>query len=84
MQDAMRFAHQLAIPDENFVVPFKLGVQYQARGLKPADAFIGAYTEQVGADCLVSENRHFLGRQKNLPFRVVSAEQCLKLIKHSS
>jgi predicted nucleic acid-binding protein len=81
LQDAMKYAHRLAIPDEDFVVPFELGTQYERRGLKPADAFIAAYTEWVGADCLVSENRHFLGRQKNLPFRVVNAEQCLKWIK---
>ena len=62
MQDAMRFAHQLAIPDEDFVVPSKLSAQYEARGLKPADAFIGAYAEWVKADGLISENRHFLSR----------------------
>lgn len=66
--------------DEDFVVPFELGTKYEARGLKPADAFIAAYTEWVGADALVTENRHFLTRQTDLPFRVLTAEQCLKLL----
>ena len=79
----MKSIHQLAILDENFVVPFKLGAGYEQRGLKPADAFIAAYTEWIGADFLVSQNRHFLTRQKDLRFRVVNAEQCLKLIKRS-
>jgi predicted nucleic acid-binding protein len=66
--------------DEDLVVPFELGVQYEARGLKPADAFIAAYTEWVGADALVSENRHFLSLRSDLSFRVLTAEQCLKLL----
>ena len=69
--------------DEDFVVPFELGTKYEMAGLKPADAFIAAYTEWVGADYLISENRHFLTRHKDLPFRIVTAEQCLHLIKRS-
>ena len=67
--------------DEDFVVPFELGTKYEQAGLKPADAFIAAYSEWVAADYLVTENRHFLTRYKDLPFRVVTAEQCLHLIK---
>lgn len=66
--------------DEDFLVPFELGSKYEQMGLKPADAFIGAYTEFVGADALVTENRHFLTRRTDLPFRVLTAEQCLKLL----
>ena len=65
--------------DEDFVVPFEIAVKYEAKGLKPADAFIAAYTEWVGADALVTENRHFLSLHSNLPFKVVTAEKCLKL-----
>lgn len=61
-------------------VSFELGVKYEIKGLKPADAFIAAYAEWVGADALVTENRHFLVRHSDLPFKVVTAEQCLKLI----
>lgn len=67
--------------DEDYEVPFELGSKYEAMGLKPADAFIAAYAEYVGADILVSENRHFLSRHSNLPFKICNAEHCLKLIK---
>jgi predicted nucleic acid-binding protein len=63
--------------DEDGVVPFELGSKYELRGLKPADAFIAAYTEWVGADALVTENRHFLTRHADLPFRVMTAEASL-------
>lgn len=66
--------------DEDFVVPFEIAVKYEAKGFKPADAFIAAYTEWVGADALVTENRHFFSLHSNLPFKVVTAEKCLKLI----
>ncbi|MDP3722369.1 MAG: hypothetical protein Q8R91_02595 [Candidatus Omnitrophota bacterium] len=66
--------------DEDFFVPFELGSKYEWKGLKPADAFIAAYTEWVGAALLVSENRHFLSRRSDLPFKVLSAEQCLTRI----
>ena len=67
--------------DEDFVVPFELGTKYELAGLKPADAFIAAYSEWVAADYLVTENRRFLTRHKDLPFRIGTAEQCLHLIK---
>jgi len=66
--------------DEDFVVSFELGVKYEAKGLKPADAFFAAYAEWVGAEALVTENRHFLSRRSDLPFRVLTAEQILKLL----
>lgn len=49
---------------DDFPIPFEPGEKYPARGLKPADAFIGAYAEGVDADVLVTENRHFLSRKK--------------------
>ena len=76
------FTNSLIIIDEDFFVPFNLGAKYEAKGLKPADAFIAAYTEWTGAEVLVSENRHFLSRHDNLPFKVLTAEKCLSLIKH--
>jgi hypothetical protein len=45
-----------------------------------ADAFIAAYTEWVGADVLVIENRHFLNHHPDLPFKVLTAQECLNLI----
>lgn len=75
-----KFINALTVVDEDIVVPFEVAVKYEAKGLKPADAFIAAYTEWVGADVLVTENRHFLNRHPDLPFKVLSAEECLKLI----
>jgi hypothetical protein len=49
-------------------------------GLKEADALIAAYTEWAGADALVTENRHFLNKHPNLPFKVLTAEKCLKIM----
>lgn len=66
--------------DEDFLVPFEIGFKYEAMGLKEADALIAAYTEWVGADALISENRHFLKHNPNLPFKVLTADKCLKLI----
>ena len=63
--------------DEDAVVPFELGSKYELRGFKPADAFIAAYAEWVGADALITENRHFLTRRDDLPFRVIRAEAFL-------
>jgi len=66
--------------DEDIEVPFELGVKYEVKGFKPADAFIAAYVEWVGADALVTENRHFLFRSSNLPFKVLTAKECLKIL----
>lgn len=74
------FISELTTIDEDFLVPFELGAKYEAKGLKPADALIAAYTEWVGADILVTENRHFLSRQADLPFKVLTAEKCLRII----
>ena len=75
-----KFICDLTTIDEDIVVPFEIAVKYEAKGFKPADAFIAAFTEWVGADVLVTENRHFLNRHPDLPFKVLTAEECLKLI----
>jgi hypothetical protein len=64
--------------DEDFVIPFDLGMGYEAMGFKPADALIAAYVESVEADVLVSENRHFLARTVGLPFAVHDAKSFLE------
>ena len=63
--------------DEDWEVPFELGVKYESKGLKPGDAFIAAYTEWTGAEYLVTENRDFL-TLASLSFKVVRAEGFLK------
>ncbi len=78
------FINAITIVDEDFLVPFESGSKYEWKGLKPADALIAAYCEWTGADILVTENRHFLSRQSDLPFKVLPAEKCLKFIIRSS
>jgi len=75
-----KFIIDLTTIDEDIVVPFEIAVKYEAKGFKPADAFIAAFTEWVRADVLVTENRHFLNCHPDLPFKVLTAEECLKLI----
>jgi hypothetical protein len=76
----MNFIKAFSSIDEDFLIPFELGVKYEIRGFKMADAFIAAYTEWVGADVLVTENRHFLKHNPDLPFKVLTADKCLKII----
>lgn len=82
-QKFIRFINALTKIDEDFLISFELGAKYEVKGLKPADALIAAYTEWTGADVLVTENRHFLSRQSTLPFKVLTAQNSLKLIKTS-
>jgi hypothetical protein len=41
--------------DEQFVIPYPLGLHYRDLGFKEADALIAAYADVVGADLLISE-----------------------------
>lgn len=76
----IKIAQDIAVIDENALVPFELGAKYETKGLKSADALIAAYVEWTGADALVTENRHFLSRQAGLPFKILTAENCLKIL----
>jgi uncharacterized protein (DUF2164 family) len=76
----LKFINVFTTIDEDFLIPFELGAKYEIKGLKEADALIAAYTEWVGADVLVTENRHFLNHHSDLPFKILTAERCLKLI----
>ena|SRR3989338_3107882 len=77
----MRSVQTVAHLDENFSVPFELGAKYESLGLKPADAFIAGYCEWVKADVLVTENRHFLSRTSDLPFKILTAKKTLLMMK---
>jgi len=79
-KEFIEFITSLTIIDEDIFVPFELGIKYELKGLKPSDAFIAAYTEWVGADALVTENRHFLSKHSDLPFKVLTAKECLKIL----
>ena len=83
LKDFFDYIYSACIVEEDDIVPFELGAAYEIRGLKPGDAFIAAYAEHVGANLLVSENRHFLSRRTDLPFRVMTAVECLNQLKGS-
>lgn len=79
-REFIKFIYNLTTPDEDNLVPFEIGTKYEILGLKPADAFIAAYAEFTASDILVTENRHFLKKSFNLPFKVLTAEACLKIL----
>jgi len=79
-KEFISFVHIFTTIDEDILVPFELGSKYEFWGLKPADAFIAAYIEWTGAEILVSENRHFLSRHNDLPFKIFNAESCFRLL----
>lgn len=83
-QGFFKFINAFATIDEDFFIPFELGAKYEAMSFKEADALIAAYAEWVGADALITENRHFLCRNPALPFKVVTAHKCLQLISKAS
>ncbi|MBI4063676.1 MAG: hypothetical protein HY401_05170 [Elusimicrobia bacterium] len=65
--------------DEDWDVPFEIVAKYEALGLKQGDAFVAGYTEYVGAQCLITENRKdFLAHPGWFPFKVLNAETFLK------
>lgn len=67
------------VVDERWSVPFEFVERYADKGLKRGDAFIAGYSEWIGADCLISENRADIVSQSHLfPFKVLTAEQFLK------
>lgn len=76
-----RLLAALTVIDEEWAVPQELCQKYASAGLKASDALIAAYTEQVDADYLVSENRHFLSRREHMPFGVVSAEEFVRVLE---
>lgn len=79
-QEFNSFINAMITIDEDIVVPFEIVFEYESRGLKPTDAFIAAYAEWRGVDVLVTENRHFLSLQSGLPFKILTAENCLKIL----
>lgn len=51
--------------------------KYQSLGCKLGDAAIAAHLEELEAEVLITENRHFLEELKDLPFRRLSAVEAL-------
>jgi hypothetical protein len=77
---------KLVVNQENIVIvwsppPEKLVLAYIERGFSKEDATIAAAAEQVQAEYLISENRHFLQHSAGLPFQVINAEVALKMLQ---
>ena len=76
---------RLIIPRKNIAIvwsppPEHLVLAYIERGFSKEDAIIAATAEEVQAEYLVSENRHFLQHTPDLPFQVINAQTALALI----
>lgn len=63
------------------IIPFHLFQKYKNLGLKKGDIAIAAFCEAVGADYLITENRHFSKAKKLDKFEVLSLNEFLKKLK---
>ena len=61
--------------------PEELILKYIDLGFAEEDAAIAACAEWVGAEYLISENRHFLSRSELVGFEIVNAETALSLLQ---
>ncbi len=59
-------------------LPKHLQEKYEKRGLKKGDIVIAAFCENIKADYLISENRHFLRERVFDKFNVVNLKGFLK------
>ncbi len=57
--------------------PEELIFKYINLGFAEEDAAVAAYAQWVGAEYLISENRHFLSRSELVAFEIVNAETAL-------
>jgi len=61
--------------------PEELILEYINLGFAEEDAAIAACVEWVGAEYLISENRHFLSRSEQVAFEIVDAETAASLLQ---
>ena len=59
----------------------KLLQKYKKLGLKKGDIAIAAFCEAINADCLITENRHFLKSKKFDKFKILSIKEFLNKLK---
>ena len=77
---------KLIVNQENIIIvwsppPETLVLAYIERGFSKEDATIAAAAEEIQAEYLVSENRHFLQHSAGLPFQVINAETALEILQ---
>ena len=61
--------------------PEELILKYINLGFAEEDAAIAACVEWVGAEYLISENRHFLSQSEQVAFEIVDAETAVSLLQ---
>ena len=64
----------------NEKLPFNLFKKYKRLGFKKGDIEIAAFCENIGADCLIAENRHFLKSKRSDKFDIVTMRDFLAKI----
>ena len=60
--------------------PLELVKRWEQRGAKKGDAVIAAHLEVADVRYFVSENRHFIAEITDLPFKVLTSEETLRLL----
>src|SRR2546425_5550984 len=60
--------------------PLEIVRRWEQRGAKKGDAVIAAHLEIAGVRYFISENRHFIAEITNLPFKVLTSEETLRLL----
>lgn len=65
----------------NQKLPDSLLTKYKQLGLKKGDVAIAAFCENINADYLITENRHFL-KSKKFKFKVLCLKEILRKLKY--
>ncbi len=71
----MLFKNKIEVNDKK--LPFYLFDKYKKIGLKKGDIAIAAFCDFIKADCLITENRHFLKEAEVKEFKVVTIKDFL-------
>lgn len=61
-------------------IPFSLLEKYKRLGLKKGDIVIAAFCDDINADYIVTENRHFLKDVKFDKFKVITLADFVKIM----
>ncbi|MBI2106976.1 PIN domain-containing protein [Candidatus Woesearchaeota archaeon] len=62
-------------------IPEEVIEKYKKLELKKGDIIIASFCDSIGADCLISENRHFLKSNEIRSFKIVNLKKFLERVK---
>lgn len=71
------FLREKRIEINDDMLSIELFQKYKSLGLKKGDITIAAFCDKIGADYLITENRHFL-KSKKQGFQVLDLQEFLK------